>query len=149
MYVNSLLLAKILILAHFSKNKTDEVTVVLLQSRHKPQRQRGRGDDSPCRSRMQRPRSGADGFPSRVASDVMLQACRRTRTRDNPSDRCGRRHEGSPRQRDGCGPQVAAHESKAQSVPTRQGRQGHRRCQHGTGHAPECTSSYNSWARAG
>ena len=114
-----------------------------------PRRRRVRGGDSPYRSRRLRPRSGVDGFPSRVASDVMLQACRRTRTRDNPSGRYGRRHEGSPRQMVGCGPQVAAPRSKAQFVPTHRGKLGHRRCQHGTGHAPECTSSYSSWARAG
>ena len=120
------------------------VTAVLLLSRHMPRRRRGRDGGSPFGSRRRRPRSGADGSPSRVASGEMLQACRGTRTRDNPSDRCGRRREGSPRQMVGCGPQVATLQSKAQSGPTHRGTPEHRQCQYGTSHEPECTSNYNS-----
>lgn len=143
------MLAKILPLTHFSKNKTDEVIVVLLLSRRKLRHQQGRGGGSPSENHRRRPRSGADGFPSGVASDEMLQACRGTHTRGNPSDRFGRRREGSLRQRGGCGPQVAGLQSKAQSVPTRRGTPEHRRCQYDTDHEPEYTSNYNSWARAG
>lgn len=133
----------------FTKSQRIEVITILLLSRRRPRRRRGHGGDSPSGNRRRRLRSGADGFPSRVASGGMRPACRGTRTRDNPSDRCGKRHEGSLRQRGGCGPPAAGLRSKAQSVPTPRGIPVHRQCQYDTGHEPECTSSYNSWARAG
>ena len=122
---------------------------ILLLSRRRPRHRLRRGGGSPSGSRRRQPRFGVDGFPSRVASGGMRRACRGTRTLDNPFDRCERRREGSLHQRGGYGPPAAGLQSGAQSVPTHRGIPGHRRCQHGTGHEPECTSSYNSWARAG
>ena len=128
---------------------TGYIIAVLSLSRRRPRRRRGRGGGSPFESRRRRPQSGVDGFPSRVAGGGMRPGCRGTRTRDNPSDRCGRRREGSLHQRVGCGPPAAGLQSGAQSVPTHRGTPGHCRCQHGTGHAPEYTSSYSSWVRVG
>ena len=95
-----------------------KVIAVLSLSRRRLRRRLRRGGDSPSGSRRLRPRSGVDGFPSRVAGGGMRRACRGTRTRDNPSDRCGRRREGSLRQRDGCGRPAAGLQSRAQSAPT-------------------------------
>jgi len=101
---------------------------ILWLSRRRPRRRRGRGGGSPFGSRRRQLRSGADGFPGRVAGGGTRRACRGTRTRDNPSDRRGRRREGSPRQMGGCGRPAAGLRSTAQSAPTHRGTQGHRRC---------------------
>ena len=143
------MLAKLLHLSHFSKSKTDEVTVVPLRSRHRPRRRRVRDGDFPFENRKQQPLCRVDDCPGRGAGAVMPRGCQGTRSRGSPSDRRGIRLSGSSHQMVCYGQPEADPQSRVLSVPTRLGKRGPPRYPHGTDHEPEYTSNYNSWARAG
>lgn len=120
-----------------------------LLSKHMPLHRRGRGGGSLGCSRTPRLRYGAGDYRGMGRLCVRHTGCRRTRSRDNPSDRRGRRLSGSSRRRACCGPQGAGPLSAAQSVPRPLETRAHRLYLRGKGHEPVSTSNYNSWALAG
>src|SRR5690606_26999921 len=120
----------------------------LLLSKRMPLHRLRRDDDSPDSNRMQRPRSVTDNSPGQEADAVQHKACRKTHSRDSPSDRHETPLSDSLRQSAYYGQQAADLLSEALSAPTLWRRPVRHRYHPHKDHAPANTNSYNSSARA-
>ena len=125
------------------------LTVSPSQSMHRLLHQQGRGGGSPDNSHTRRQRCVTGGWASSGTRVGRRIACRRTHSRDSPSDRHGRRLSDNLRQRACYEPQGADLRSMALSAPISSGIWVHRRCLPYINHALVSTSSCNSWALAG
>ena len=83
------------------------VTKFPLQSRHMLLRRQGHDGVFSSNSHRLLQLSEADGFPSREAHDAKRKACRRTRSRDSPFDKRGKRLSDILRRTACCGPRGA------------------------------------------
>ncbi len=119
-----------------------------LLSRHRLRHRQGRGGGGLTDSHRRLLRFEAGGWAGWAGLGVRHKGCRKTHSRDSPSDRHGTRPSGSLRRRACCEPQGAGPLSGALSAPTRRGTRAHRQYLHGRGRALVGTSSCNSSALA-
>ena len=111
---------------------------------HMLQRRQVRGDGLPTHNHRQQPLSEAGGFLNQETPAVRHKGCRRTHSRDSPSDRRGTLPSDTLHQKAYYELQVEDLLSEVQSEPILRGTQVHRQYHTGRVHAPENTTSYNS-----
>lgn len=84
-----------------------KTTIFLLQSRRRPQHQRGHGDGSPVDNHRQQQRSVAGGLVTQGVFDAIRIGYHRTHSQDSPSDRHEIQLSDILRQKVCCGPRGA------------------------------------------
>lgn len=126
-----------------------KITRSLLLSTHTLRHRQGHDGGGPNNSHRLRQQCEVGGSSSQEALGVKHRVCRKTHSRDNPSDRHGTRLSDSLHQKVCCGQQEASLQSGVLSAPTLWGRLEHHRYLHGKVHAPASTSSCSSSAPAG
>ena len=118
--------------------------VFLLLSMHKLLHLPMHGGDLLIHNHRQQLQSEAGGFPNQEAHDVKHKVCRRTHSRDSPSDRRGTRPSDSLRQKAYYEKRVVSSLSEALSAPILLEKLVHRQYLHGRDHEPVNTNSYIS-----
>ena len=126
-----------------------KTTIFLLQSRRRPQHQRGHGDGSPVDNHRQQQRSVAGGLVTQGVFDAIRIGYHRTHNLDSPSDIREKQPSNNLRQKACYEQRVASSLSEALSEPILLEKLVHRQYLPDKGHVLGCTSSCNSWARAG
>ena len=114
----------------------------------KPLRRQVRGDDSLIDSHRQQQQFEAGDSPNQGVRAAKRTVCRKTRSRDSPSDRRGTRPSGNFRRRACCERPRVGPLSRVLSVPILWGTLVHRQYLPDKDHVPGCTSSSNSLALA-
>ena len=122
---------------------------MLTLSKHMLRHRQVRGDDPLNSSHKLQLQFEAGGFLNPEAHDVKHKVCRRTHSRDSPSDRRGIRPSDSLRQKAYYEQRVVSSLSEALSEPILLEKLVHRQYLHGRDHEPVNTNSYSRSALAG
>ena len=122
-------------------------TISLLQSTHKLLHRQVRGDDPLNSSHRRQLQYEAGGSLNPEGHAVRHKVCRKTHSRDSPSDTHGKQPSNNLRQKACYEQRVASSLSEALSEPILLEKLVHRQYLHGRDHAAENSNSHNSFVQ--